>query len=315
MKTKNIKSANHKKTKYLRELFENRYLYLLMLPALIFYAVFAYAPMYGLLMAFKDYNATLGVWGSEWVGLKHFKNLMGDPYFLYVLRNTLVMSFSRIIICFPVPIALAIIFNEMRGTKLKRTLQTVYTFPHFLSWVVLSGIVISALDFSGPLNNLLNILGFERRGFLGNEKMFKPIIYLTQIWKEAGWSSITYLAAIVGIDMQYYEAADLDGASRFQKIWHITLPCIRPTILVLLILQIGTLMTGASFDQVFNLSNPAVQKAGDILDTYIYRITFQTDGDFSFSTAVGFFMSVVNFSLVIAANWFSKKLDGVGILD
>ena len=125
-------------------MFENRYLYLLMLPALAFYAVFAYAPMYGLLMAFKDYNATLGVWGSEWVGLKHFKNLMGDPYFLYVLRNTLVMSFSQIIICFPVPIALAILFNEMRGTKLKRTLQTVYTFPHFLSWVVLSGIVISA---------------------------------------------------------------------------------------------------------------------------------------------------------------------------
>ncbi|MBR2883856.1 MAG: sugar ABC transporter permease, partial [Clostridia bacterium] len=236
-------------------------------------------------------------------------------YFLYVLRNTLVMSFSQIIICFPVPIALAILFNEMRGTKLKRTLQTVYTFPHFLSWVVLSGIVISALDFSGPLNNLLDILGIERQGFLGNEKMFKPIIYLTQIWKEAGWSSITYLAAIVGIDMQYYEAADLDGASRFQKIWHITLPCIRPTILVLLILQIGTLMTGASFDQVFNLSNPAVQKAGDILDTYIYRITFQTGGDFSFSTAVGFFASAVNFTLVIAANWFSKKLDGVGILD
>lgn len=302
-----------KKRNYLAELYANRYLYLLMLPAIILYIIFNYIPMYGITIAFKDYNAGLGIMGSKWIGFDHFESLFTDSYFWYVLWNTIRINFGRVIFEFPVPVILAILFNELRGKKRKKILQTVYTFPHFISWIILSGIIINFLDFSGPLNALLDAMGFERVAFLGKEKAFVPILYISAIWKDAGYSSIIYLAAITGINSEFYEAAELDGATRLQKIWHITLPCIRGTILMLLTLYAGRILNDG-FDQIFNLTNPVVMKAGDILDTYIYRITFQSGGDFAFSTALGLFKSLVNITLLLFVDYMSKKLEGVGVL-
>jgi len=302
-----------KKRNIAAELYANRYLYMLMFPAIVLYIIFNYIPMYGITLAFKEYNAALGIIGSKWIGLTNFESLFTDSYFWYVLWNTIRINFGRIIFEFPVPIVLAVLFNELRGRKRKKILQTVYTFPHFISWIILSGIIINFLDFSGPLNALLDAFGFERVAFLGKEKAFVPILYVTSIWKDAGWSSIIYLAAITGINAEFYEAADLDGASRVQKIWHITLPCIRGTILMLLTLYAGRILNDG-FDQIFNLSNPVVQTAGDIIDTYIYRITFQSGGDFAFSTALGLFKSLVNITLLLFVDYISKKLEGVGVL-
>ena len=224
------------------------------------------------------------------------------------------ISFGRIIFCFPFAIIIALAFNEIRQRHLKKVLQTVYTFPHFLSWVIVSGVIVNFLDYAGPLNNILNAFGLEREIFLGNKKMIVPILYITDIWKESGWNSIIYMAAITGIDHGLYEAADLDGASRWDKMWHVTLPSIRGTILVMLTMRVGTVLN-AGFDQIFNMSNMVVQKTVDILDTYIYRITFQQAPDFSYSTAVGLFKSGVGFIMVMLVNKLSMKLEGTGVLD
>ncbi len=302
-----------KGSKLLREVYASRYLYLLMLPAVVLYIIFCYVPMYGITLAFKEYNAALGIMGSPWVGFANFKSLFTDSYFWYVVWNTIRINFGRLIFNFPVPIILAILFNELRGRKRKKLFQTVYTFPHFISWVILSGILINFLDFSGPLNALLSAMGFDRVAFLGEEKAFVPILYITASWKDAGYSSIIYLAAITGINAELYEAAEIDGASRLQRIWHVTLPCIRGTILILLTLDVGKILN-QGFDQIFNLTNAVVQTAGDILDTYLYRVTFISGGDFSFSTAIGLFKNVINVSLLVVVDKISRKLEGVGIL-
>ena len=306
--------AVSRKGYWIRELVKNKYLYLLMLPSIIHLIMVEYSAMYGILLAFKEYNARLGITGSPWIGFKHFESMFSDPYFRYVLLNTIYISFGRIIFTFAFPIIIALGFNELKQKHLKKTLQTVYTFPHFLSWVIVSGVIVNFLSYTGPVNSLVELLGGERQVFLGNKNLIVPFLYITDIWKEAGWSSIIYLAAITGIDASLYEAADLDGASRFRKIWHITLPCIRGTILVMLVLRVGTILSGG-FDQIFNMSNMVVQKTVDILDTYIYRITFQQAADFSYSTAIGLFKSVVGFSMVMVVNKISKKLEGTGILD
>lgn len=298
----------------LNELVKNRYLYCLMLPALIYLVMIDYRAMYGILLAFKDYNAKLGIMGSTWVGLQHFKDMFFDSYFRYVLGNTIWISFGRILCTFPFPIIIALAFNELNQRQLKKTLQTIYTFPHFLSWVIVSGVVLNFLDYTGPVNAVISTLGGERHVFLGSKRLIVPILYITDVWKEAGWSSIIYLAAITGINAELYEAADLDGASRLSKMWHVTLPCIRSTILVMLTLKVGTILNGG-FDQIFNMSNMVVQKTIDILDTYIYRITFQQAADFAYSTAVGLFKSVVGFAMVMILNKITKKLEGTGILE
>lgn len=297
-----------------RDIVRSRYLYVLMLPAVLYLALVDYKAMYGILLAFKDYNAKLGIMGSPWVGLQHFQKMFSDSYFLYVLSNTIKISFGRILVTFAFPVLIALGFNELRQRHLKRTLQTIYTFPHFLSWVVVSGVILNFLDYTGPVNAVLSTFGYERKVFLGDKKLIVPILYITDIWKEAGWGSIIYLAAITGISAELYEAADLDGASRFSKIWHITLPSIRGTILVMLVLKVGTILN-AGFDQIFNMSNTVVQQTIDILDTYIYRITFQQAADFSYSTAVGMFKSVVGFAMVMLVNQLSRKWEGTGILE
>ncbi len=297
-----------------RELWKNRYLYLLMFPALFYLIMIEYRAMYGIVLAFKDYNAKLGITGSQWVGLKHFRDMFSDPYFRYVLGNTIVISFGRIIFTFPFGVIVALAFNEIKQRQLKRTLQTIYTFPHFLSWVIVSGVIINFLGYNGPVNTFMDTIGLDRHVFLGDKKLIVPILYITDIWKEAGWNSIIYLAAITGIDDSLYEAADIDGATRWKKIWHITLPSIRGTILVMLTLKVGTILN-AGFDQIFNMSNMVVKKSIDILDTYVYRITFQQTPDFAYSTAVTLFKTGVGFIMVTLVNKISKKLEGTGVLE
>ena len=311
-KPKAITSVQCKNT--LRRIYRSRYLYLLMLPAIIHLIMFEYRGMYGLLLAFKDFNPARGIMGSEWIGFKHFKGMFNDPYFLRVLVNTVRISFGRIIFTFPFNIILALCFNELRQRHIKKTLQTVYTFPHFLSWVITSGVVLNFLDYTGPLNSIVAFFGGERQIFMGNTDLIIPILYITDVWKEAGWGCIIYLAAITGVDHGLYEAADLDGASSWQKMWHITLPSIRSTILIMLTMKVGAILSGG-FEQIFTMSNPVVQKTTEILDTYIYRITFQQAPDFSYSTAVGMFKSVVAFLMVMSANKLTQKLEGTGILE
>ncbi len=293
---------------------KNRYLYLLMLPTIVYLIMIDYRAMYGILLAFKNFNPRLGIMGSEWVGLKHFAGMFNDPYFLQVLKNTITISFGKILFEFPCPVIIAICFNEIRSKYLKKTLQTIYTFPHFLSWVVVSGVIINFLGYNGPLNEIVSFFGAEKKAFMGDVNLIRPVLYITQIWKESGWTSIIYLAAITGISAEMYEAAELDGATRLQKIWHITLPSIRGTILVMLTMRVGTILN-AGFDQIFNMSNTVVQNTIDILDTYIYRITFQQAPDFSFSTAVGVFKSGIGFIMVMIVNSISRKIEGTGILE
>lgn len=301
-----------KKAEIKKNIIKNRYLYLLLLPGMLYFILIDYRAMYGILLAFKNFNPRLGIMGSKFVGLEHFRNLLADPYFWNAFVNTIKISFGRIIFSFPAPIILAILFNELRGRRIKKTLQTVYTFPHFLSWVIVAGIAVNFLSIVGPFNQLIAFFGGEKTVLLGSKKAIIPILYITDIWKEAGWSSVIYLAAITGIEQQLYEAAELDGANKWQQMLHVTLPGIRTTILVMLTLKVGTILN-AGFDQIFNMSNSAVQSTIDILDTYIYRITFQTSGDFSYSTAVGLFKSVVNFSMLVVVDKISKKLVGAGI--
>ncbi len=297
-----------------RRILRNWETYVLLLPGLVWYFIFCYMPMGGLTLAFKSYKANLGILGSPWVGLSNYEYVFNDPAFFQALINTLIISAVRILVEFPVPIILALLLGEIRRKGYQKALQTIYTFPNFLSWVVVAGVMINVFESSGLVNGLIVSLGGEEVNFLSSSTSMFVLLFVTNIWKSAGWSSIIYLAAIAGIDSEQYEAATIDGASRFQQMIYITLPSLLPTISVMLILQIGNMMN-AGFDQIFNLSNPAVEESLDVLDTYIYRITFQASADFSFSTAISLMKSLVNFLLVILANFSSKRLTDNGLFE
>lgn len=296
----------------LREIVRSRYTYLFLLPGLLFYFTFMYVPMSGVILAFKKYNARLGIWGSPFVGLLNYEFVFRDASFFNALKNTVVISFCRILFQFPAPIIIALLFNELRMPRYKKVLQTIYTFPNFLSWVMISGILVNFLGDTGALNAIISTLGGDKQGFLSNSSLFRSLLYITDIWKSAGWSAIIYMAAISSIDVEQYEAARIDGANRLQMIAHITLPCIKSTITVMLLLQVGNIMN-AGFDQIFNISNPAVRSATDILDTYLYRVTFEGSTDFGFSAAIGLFKSVVNFAMLVTFDRISKLFGDRGL--
>ena len=288
--------------------------YILILPGLVWYAIFAYIPIFGLTLAFRKYMAKLGMFGSPWIGLKNFQNVFADPAFFASIVTTLRINAGRLLFVFPFPILFAIMINEVRLGKPKKILQSIYTFPNFLSWVIVASIMINILGQRGLVNSVMGALfGTKPVAFLGKPDYFLPVIYLTDIWKTAGWSAIIYMASISGIDVEQYEAAEIDGASRLQRIWYITLPGIKSTILVLFILAVGNLMSGG-FDQIFNLSNSATIKVAETLDMYIYRITFRGSVDFGFSSAVALFRSVINMLLLIFADRVSKAVGGSGLL-
>jgi putative aldouronate transport system permease protein len=290
----------------------DKYLYLLALPGILFFLVFKYVPMWGLSIAFKDYSPYQGILGSSWVGLEHFHRFFSNPDFYQLFRNTLAISLMNLCLYFPLPIVLAILLNELRGLAFKKTIQTIVYMPHFLSWVIIVGITFLLLSQSeGVVNKGLASAGFDRIDFLTNPKLFWIILVFQNIWKDAGWGTILFLAAIAGTDPQLYEAAKMDGAGRFRQMWHITLPSIRNVIVILLILRIGHMMD-VGFEQVLLMMNGAVSDVADVFDTYVYRSGIQ-QGEFSYSTAIGFFKSITGLVLVVIANWTVKKLGEEGV--
>ncbi len=297
----------------LQRIWKNRMVYTLLIPGLIWYIIFAYGPMGGLSLAFKEYKASLGILRSPWIGLENYVYVFRDAAFTKSIIRTLAINFGRMIFVFPVPVLLALVINELRFAKLKKGIQTILTFPHFLSWVVIASIMINLLSYNGLVNSFLKLIGLETVNFLGNPSGFIPLLYVSAIWKQAGWDAIIYLAAISGVDMDQYEAAEIDGAGRIKKMFYITLPNIMPTIAVMFVLAMGGLMS-AGFDQIFNLSNAAVRDVAETLDVYIYRITFQSAPDFGFSTAVSLFRSIVNMILLLVADKGSKLLGSDGLL-
>lgn len=303
---KNHDRNNHEKSLWQR-MWKARYIYLFLLPGVLFLLIFRYGSMYGVVLAFKNFKASEGILGSPWAGLYHFQRLFRTPAAIKSILTTLEISFCRLLICYPVPILLALVINEMRLKRLGRVYQTIYTFPHFLSWVIVAGIITTLFKNNGAINEILTALGFESVNFLGNSTVFKGLLYVSDIWKGAGYSCILYMSAISSIDPGLYEAASIDGAGRFQKMWHITLPGMKGTIVVTLILAISGMMN-AGFDQIFNLRNAVVAPDVQIIDTYVYDITFAATPNYGFSTAVGLFKSVINCSLLLIANSFIKKL-------
>jgi putative aldouronate transport system permease protein len=268
--------------------------------------------MSGLQLAFKQFNARLGIWGSKWVGLLNYTFVVRDPAFWRAMVNTITISIQRLVFQFPVPIILALLINELNARRYKKVLQTIFTFPNFLSWVIISGIMFNLLEANGLLNNILQATGHERWGFLTSTKLIRPLLYITENWKSAGWGAIIYLAAITGIEMEQYESAIIDGATRFQRMIFITLPGIQEIIIVMFILAVGNVMN-AGFDQIFNLGNAAVQNKIDMLDWYIYRITFRGNVDFGFSTAISLMKAVINFVFLVAANQVSRAIAKTGL--
>ena len=287
-------------------------IYILVIPAVVWYILFAYYPMAGLQLAFKTYKAKLGIWASPWCGVQNFEAVFRDMYFWRSVGRTFVINIGRLVINFPAPVLVALMLNELRMGKYKKVMQTIFTFPHFLSWVIVASVMINLLSVDGLVNNFIVACGGSAINFLGSEKLFQPMLYITDIWKSAGYSSIIYLSAISGIDQDQYEAAEIDGATRWQRIWHVTLPNILPTISVLFIMTTGNLMT-AGFDQIFNLENAATKNVAEVLDMYIYRVTFKGSVDFGFSTAVSLFRSIINMSLLLIANKGSKMMGGSGL--
>lgn len=292
---------------------KNKYLFLLLAPVLIWYAIFHYGPMYGIQLAFKDFYIMKGIWGSSWVGFKHFHYLFAmSPDFWKIMRNTVVISFYHIAFGFPAPIILALLLNEVRISVFKKIAQTISYLPHFLSWVVIGGIMITLLSPStGVVNYIIEQLGFKPIYFLGNESYFRFTLVASGIWKEIGWGTIIYLAALAGVDLQLYEAAVLDGANRWKQTVHITIPSILPVITILLILRVGGVLD-AGFDQILTLYSPAVYDKADVLDTYVYRVGLQ-NFQFSLTAAVGLFKNVIAVVLVLMTNYIVKKMGQEGI--
>ena len=285
-----------------KRIHNDRLLYLMLVPAVVWYLLFCYLPMGGIVLAFKDYHYNLGVLMSPWNGLENFRQMFSDPDFLRALKNTLLISFGKLLFLFPIPILVALTLNELQSKRMRRFFQTVFTFPHFISWVVLAIIFTNLFSNYGLVNQLLRQFDLPTISPLSNPRLFRPFLWISAGWKEFGWDAVIYLAALASIDQDLYEAADLDGASRLQKIRHITWPGIRSVVCIMLILQVGNLLGSVSFDQVFNLYSAPVYSVGDILDTFVQRQTFQLGANFGYTTAVGLFKSVVNVVMITLAN-------------
>lgn len=288
------------------------WLYLMLLPGLLFFALFKYLPMFGIIMAFQDYQPFLGFLGSPWVGLKHFERFFSEPTFWMLFRNTLLLAVYNLVFFFPLPIVLALMLNELRIAIYKRIVQTVIYVPHFLSWVVVVGIFYIFLTTEdGIVNNAIVAMGGEKIPFLLSQDWFRPLIVIQSIWKESGWGTIIFLAALAGVDPGLYEASIMDGAGRWRQLWHITLPAIRSTIVILFILKLGDFLD-SGFEHIFLMLNPMNREVGEVFETYVYR-TGLTQAQFSYSAAVDLFKSVVGLVLVLGSNWLAKKFGEEGI--
>ncbi|KOP64749.1 sugar ABC transporter permease [Bacillus sp. FJAT-18019] len=285
---------------------KNWELYLFIAPAFLYFLIFHYGPMYGIQIAFKNFIPTKGIMGSEWVGFEHFERFFNSYYFWDLLWNTLSLSFYELAIGFPLPILLALAFNEVRNGAFKKTVQTITYAPHFISIVVMSGMIITFLSPStGMIVKMIELVGMEAPAFLTDPRWFKTVYVLSGVWQSTGWGTIIYLAALSGVDPQLHEAAIMDGASRFKRVLHINLPTIIPTITILLILNVGNIL-GVGYEKVLLLQNPLNMDSADVISTFVYR-TGLVSAQYSFSTAVGLFNSVINALMLITVNRIAKR--------
>jgi putative aldouronate transport system permease protein len=289
-----------------KDLKRNKLIYLLVLPVVAYYVIFHYVPMYGAQIAFKNFTPVKGIMGSEWVGFVHFEHFFSSFYFWRVLKNTLMISFYELVFGFPAPIVLAILLNEVRLALFKRAVQTITYIPHFISVVIVVGMTVDFFSLGGLVNQLLGMIGIEPQKFFNSSDWFRFLFVGSGIWQGVGWGSIIYLAAISGIDPSLYEAARVDGAGRFKQIMHITLPGIAPTIIILLILNVGNFMSVGA-EKIILLYNPMMYETADTISTFVYRKGL-LESNYSFSAAVGLFNSVINFAMLLAANWLSRSL-------
>lgn len=288
-----------------KELSRNYQLYLMILPAIIIVFIFNYIPMYGVQLAFKDYVVSKGIWGSEWVGLKHIKRFINSPYSWKLMWNTLSLNLYGFL-GFPVPIIIALILNEITSKYYKRTIQTIICAPNFISTVVMVGIIFLFTNESkGAINNILEILGFKRIAFMAEEKWFRTVYVVSGIWQGAGWSSILYVSALSGVDQGIHEAAIIDGANRLQRIWHVDLASIKPTIVITMLMSLGS-MLGVGFEKVYMMQLPLNLDVSEVIATYTYKIAFE-GGSFSYSTAIGLFLNIVNLILLTLFNYIAKR--------
>lgn len=284
----------------------NGSLYLLVLPVILFYILFAYKPLYGALIAFKDYTPSRGFAGSPWVGFENFIRFFQSPFFFRLMRNTFLISFYGLIFGFPAPIILALLLNEVRHSAYKRTIQTITYLPHFISMIVIAGMITDFSLSTGLFNDIIAFFGGQRFPLLQQPNLYRPIYVASDIWQQAGWGTIIYLSAMSAIDPQLYEAAMIDGAGRVRQLFHITLPSIAPTIVILLILRIGQLL-GVGYEKTILLYNPSTYETADVISTYVYRVGL-LEQNWSYSTAIGLFNSLINFSLLIIANRISRRV-------
>jgi putative aldouronate transport system permease protein len=296
----------------LRRALKNRWLYLMVVPGIIYFAVFKYLPMWGLTIAFKDYSPFTGFWGSPWAGFTHFVRFLTAPAFPIVFRNTLILAVYNLLFFFPLPIIVSLLLNEVRSDGYKRVIQTLIYIPHFISWVVVVGIAyILFTPDGGIVNSLLVRGGHDKINFLLTPEWFRPMIIGQVIWKETGWGTILFLAALTAIDPQLYEAARIDGAGRWQQTWHVTLPGIKSMIIILLILRLGTFLD-SGFEQIFLMLNPMNEETGNVFDTFVYISGIQ-QGNFSYATAANLFKALVGITLVLSANALAKRAGEEGI--
>lgn len=306
------KSKGNKSMLALKSIKKNWRLYAMCAPAIIYMLLFTYKPMYGILIAFKKFNMRVGIWGSEWIGLENFRRLFSSYWFPIILKNTLTLSLLSLLIAFPLPIILALMLNEVSNNRFRKTFQTVSYAPHFISTVVMCGMLTLFLNpSSGIFNIIITKLGGEKINFLQDAENFKWIYVLSGVWQGIGWSSIIYYATLSGVDKSLLEAAEIDGASRLQKIWYINLPVLVPTIIVLLILQCGSLLN-VGYEKVYLLQNATNLSGSEVISTYVYKVGLG-QADFSFGTAAGLFNSIVNSILLILTNTISKKTTEQGL--
>lgn len=295
-----------------KSLKKNWQLYLIFLPVLIYFIIFAYWPMYGVVIAFKDFIGAKGIWGSEWVGFRHFERFFSSIYFMRTIKNTLGISLYSLLVGFPAPLILAIMINEIRHMRFKKLVQTATYAPHFISTVVLCGMILIFLrPETGMVNMMLKALGFESISFMITPAYFKTIYVISGVWQSTGWGTIIYIAALSGLDIGMYEAADIDGANKIQKILYITLPCLMPTAILLLIMNCGSIM-GVGFEKVFLLQTPLNMETSDVISTYVYR-SGMLEGNYSYSAAIGLFNSIINFIILFIVNQISKRMSNVSL--
>lgn len=312
---KNSKSNMVKKekfsVKFKKDFQKNKFLYFMFLPVLAYFILFHYIPMYGILIAFQDYSPRLGVFGSKWVGLENFIKFFSSPSFFLVLRNTVKISFSSLLFGFPAPIILALLLNEVKSARVGRLVQNVTYLPHFVSMVVVCGIIHIFTKDTGVIGSLYNSITGAKGSMLDKPDMFLPIYILSNIWKEMGWGSIIYLSALLAIDDSLYEAAEIDGANRWRQTLHVTIPAILPTIIIMLILRLGKVL-GVGYEKILLLYNSSTMDVADVISTYVYRRGL-IDQDWSYSSAVGLFNTVVNLMFVGASNYLSRKVNGYAL--